>query len=74
MLEESLAEAGQLGTDHEWQVEVLKRMEQSDADQQRRQHLLSQMAQETRGKEEELEELMMAAEGRKVRGRMKVVW
>lgn len=61
-----MAEAGLLGADHEWQDEVLKRLEQADADQKRRQQLLTQMSQETRAKEEELVKLMMEVEGRKV--------
>ncbi|XP_062394922.1 TBC1 domain family member 31 [Sardina pilchardus] len=63
VLEESVAEEGQLGADHEWQAEVLKRLEQADADQKRRQQLLTQMTQETHAKEEELVQLV--AEGRK---------
>ncbi|KAG5271002.1 hypothetical protein AALO_G00174760 [Alosa alosa] len=65
VLEESVAEAGQLGAEHEWQAKVLQRLEQTDADQRRRQRLLTQMSQETHAKEEELVKLI--AEGKKVR-------
>ncbi|KAL2084281.1 hypothetical protein ACEWY4_019799 [Coilia grayii] len=65
VLEESLAEASLHEVDHDWQMEVLKRLERAGADQERQQQLLAQMTRETRAKEEELVKLMMDMEARK---------
>ncbi|CAB1321317.1 unnamed protein product, partial [Coregonus sp. 'balchen'] len=63
VLQECLAEAGQLGVDTEWQAEVMRRLDQEDADQDRHYHQLAGLHRETRTKEEQLVNIMEDMEG-----------
>uniref|UniRef100_A0A674BXK3 TBC1 domain family member 31 n=1 Tax=Salmo trutta TaxID=8032 RepID=A0A674BXK3_SALTR len=58
VLEECLAEAGQLGVDTEWQAEVMRRLDQEDADRDRHYHHLAGLHRETRTKEQQLVNIM----------------
>ncbi|XP_030639028.1 TBC1 domain family member 31 [Chanos chanos] len=60
----SLAEAGQLDLDADWQTEVMRRLDRADAEQVRRQQRLAELSRETRAKEEELVQLMGRVEGK----------
>ncbi|KAL6489427.1 hypothetical protein MHYP_G00031680 [Metynnis hypsauchen] len=64
VLEESLAEAGQLEVDANWQTEVLRRLEKADEEQERRRQQLVELSRETHAKEEQLVQLMMEVEGK----------
>ncbi|XP_076826791.1 TBC1 domain family member 31 isoform X2 [Brachyhypopomus gauderio] len=65
VLEESLAEAGQLDIDADWQTEVIRRLEEVDEEQGRRRQELADLSRETQTKEEQLVQLMMEAEDKR---------
>ncbi|KAJ8013220.1 hypothetical protein DPEC_G00051010 [Dallia pectoralis] len=65
VLEESLAEAGQLSIDTDWQAEVLRRLEQDDICQDNHYHYLSRLQRETRAKEDQLINVMKEMEGKR---------
>lgn len=66
-LEESLAEAHQLGMESDWQREVLDRLQQVDAEQERKRERLAQLQRQTLAGEERLAYTMREVAGRKVR-------
>ncbi|XP_038833252.1 TBC1 domain family member 31-like [Salvelinus namaycush] len=65
VLEECLAEAGQLGVDTEWQAEVMRRLDQEDADRDRHYHHLAGLHRETLTKEQQLVNIMEVMEGQR---------
>uniref|UniRef100_A0A4W5KA77 TBC1 domain family member 31 n=1 Tax=Hucho hucho TaxID=62062 RepID=A0A4W5KA77_9TELE len=73
VLEECLAEAGQLGVDTEWQAEVMRRLDQEDADRDRHYHQLAGLHRETLTKEQQLvniiEDYVLAGQQREMRAR-----
>lgn len=66
-LEESLAEACQLGLESDWQREVAERLQQVDAEQERKRERLAELHRETLAEEERLADTMRDVAGRKVR-------
>ncbi|TSL82466.1 TBC1 domain family member 31 [Bagarius yarrelli] len=62
VLEESLAEAGRLDADTEWQTEVIKRLKRAEEEQEMQRQQLSNLSCETHAKEERLVQMMMEAE------------
>uniref|UniRef100_A0A3Q2ECX0 TBC1 domain family member 31 n=1 Tax=Cyprinodon variegatus TaxID=28743 RepID=A0A3Q2ECX0_CYPVA len=66
-LEESLAEAHQLGMESDWQREVLDRLQQVDAEQERKRERLAQLQRQTLAEEERLAYTMREVAARKVR-------
>uniref|UniRef100_A0A8K9Y2L5 TBC1 domain family member 31 n=1 Tax=Oncorhynchus mykiss TaxID=8022 RepID=A0A8K9Y2L5_ONCMY len=66
VLEECLAEAGQLGVDTEWQAEVMRRLDQEDAARDRHYHHLAGLHRETLTKEQQLVNIMEDVEGQRV--------
>lgn len=67
MLEESLAEAGQLDADTEWQTEVIRRLKRAEEEQEMQRQQLAKLSGETHAKEEQLVQMMMEVEGKHVR-------
>uniref|UniRef100_A0A8C1ZK92 TBC1 domain family member 31 n=1 Tax=Cyprinus carpio TaxID=7962 RepID=A0A8C1ZK92_CYPCA len=67
MLEESLAEVGQMEVDADWQAEVIKRLEKAKERQEKQRERLVNLSKQTRAKEEEVVQLMLEAEGKQVR-------
>lgn len=67
MLEESLAEAGQLDADTEWQTEVIRRLKRAEEEQEMQRQQLAKLSRETHTKEEQLVQMMMEVEGKHVR-------
>ncbi|XP_064817679.1 TBC1 domain family member 31-like isoform X1 [Oncorhynchus masou masou] len=65
VLEECLAEAGQLGVDTEWQAEVMRRLDQEDAARDRHYHHLAGLHRETLTKEQQLVNIMEDVEGQR---------
>ncbi|KAL0963382.1 hypothetical protein UPYG_G00305670 [Umbra pygmaea] len=65
VLEGSLAEAGQLGIDTDWQTEVLRCLGQDAAHQDQQYQRLGQRHQETQAKEEQLVHSLRDLEGRR---------
>lgn len=66
-LEESLAEACQLGLESDWQREVAERLQQVDAEQDRKRERLAELHRQTLAEEERLADTMRDVAGRKVR-------
>uniref|UniRef100_A0A3B5MFS1 TBC1 domain family member 31 n=1 Tax=Xiphophorus couchianus TaxID=32473 RepID=A0A3B5MFS1_9TELE len=66
-LEESLAEAYQLGLESDWQREVLGRLQQVEAEQERKRDLLAELRRKTLAEEEKLAHTVREVAGRKVR-------
>lgn len=66
MLEESVAEAGQLDVDAEWQTEVIRRLKKAEEEQEKQRQQLATLSRETHAKEEELVQMMMEVEGKHV--------
>ncbi|KAM6994460.1 TBC1 domain family member 31 [Tautogolabrus adspersus] len=64
-LEESLAEACQLGLDSDWQREVAERLQQVDAEQERKRERLAELHRQTLAEEERLADTMRDVAGRK---------
>ncbi|XP_038145493.1 TBC1 domain family member 31 isoform X1 [Cyprinodon tularosa] len=64
-LEESLAEAHQLGMESDWQREVLDRLQRVDAEQERKRERLAQLQRQTLAEEERLAYTMREVGGRK---------
>uniref|UniRef100_A0A4W6ED12 TBC1 domain family member 31 n=1 Tax=Lates calcarifer TaxID=8187 RepID=A0A4W6ED12_LATCA len=67
ILEESLAEACQLGLESDWQREVAERLQQVDAEQERKRERLAELHRQTLAEEERLADTMRDVAGRKVR-------
>ncbi|XP_031134183.1 TBC1 domain family member 31 [Sander lucioperca] len=65
VLEESLAEACQLGLDSDWQREVAERLQQVDAEQERKRERLAELHRQTLAEEERLADTMRDVTGRK---------
>lgn len=66
-LEESLAEACQLGLESDWQREVAERLQQVDAEQERKRERLAELHRRTLAEEERLADTVRDVAGRKVR-------
>ncbi|XP_034553747.1 TBC1 domain family member 31 [Notolabrus celidotus] len=64
-LEESLAEACQLGLDSDWQSEVAERLQQVEAEQERKRERLAELHRQTLAEEERLADTMRDVAGRK---------
>ncbi|XP_053494420.1 LOW QUALITY PROTEIN: TBC1 domain family member 31 [Ictalurus furcatus] len=64
VLEESLAEAGQLDADAEWQTEVIRRLQTAEEEQEKQRQQLAKLSRETHAKEEQLVQMMMEVEGK----------
>uniref|UniRef100_A0A3Q2P7U2 TBC1 domain family member 31 n=1 Tax=Fundulus heteroclitus TaxID=8078 RepID=A0A3Q2P7U2_FUNHE len=64
-LEESLAEAHQLGLESDWQREVLERLQRVDAEQERKRERLAQLQRQTLAEEGRLAHTMREVAGRK---------
>lgn len=64
-LEESLAEACQLGLDSDWQREVAERLQQVEAEQERKRERLAELHRQTLAEEERLADTMRDVAGRK---------
>ncbi|XP_074540281.1 TBC1 domain family member 31 [Halichoeres trimaculatus] len=64
-LEESLAEACQLGLDSDWQREVAERLQQVEDDQERKRERLAELHRQTLAEEERLADTMRDVAGRK---------
>ncbi len=67
MLEESLAEVGQMEVDADWQAEVIKRLEKAKERQEKQREQLVNLSKQTCAKEEEVVQLMLEVEGKQVR-------
>lgn len=67
MLQDSLAEAGQLDMDAEWQTEVIRRLKTAEKEQEKQREQLAKVSRETQAKEEQLVQMLMEVEGRQVR-------
>jgi len=65
-LEESLAEACQLDLDSRWQREVAQRLQQVDAERDRKREKLKELHRHTAAEEERLADTMRDVVGRKV--------
>lgn len=80
MLQESLAEAGQLDVDAEWQTEVIRRLKTAEEEQEKQREQLAKLSRKTHAKEEQLVQMMMEVEGRQVRLRFgwsircRIIW
>lgn len=66
-LEESLAEACQLGLESDWQREVAERLRQVDAEQERKRERLAELHRQTLAEEERLADTVRDVAGWKVR-------
>lgn len=66
-LEESLAEACQLGLESDWQKEVAERLQQVDAEQERKRERLAELHRQTLAEEERLADTVRDVAERKVR-------
>ncbi|XP_036930288.1 TBC1 domain family member 31 isoform X1 [Acanthopagrus latus] len=64
-LEESLAEACQLGLESDWQREVAERLQQVDAEQERKRERLAELHRRTLAEEERLADTVRDVAGRK---------
>ncbi|XP_054478450.1 TBC1 domain family member 31 [Anoplopoma fimbria] len=64
-LEESLAEACQIGLDSDWQREVAERLQQVDVEQERKREKLAELHRQTLAEEERLADTMRDVAGRK---------
>ncbi|XP_068592005.1 TBC1 domain family member 31 [Cebidichthys violaceus] len=64
-LEESMAEACQLGLESRWQREVAERLQQVDAEQERKREKLAELHRQTLAEEERLTDTMRDVAGRK---------
>uniref|UniRef100_UPI0037E9B930 TBC1 domain family member 31 n=1 Tax=Semicossyphus pulcher TaxID=241346 RepID=UPI0037E9B930 len=64
-LEQSLAEACQLGLDSDWQREVAERLQQVEAEQERKRERLAELHRQTLAEEERLADTMTDVAGRK---------
>ncbi|KAM7420309.1 hypothetical protein PAMA_014833 [Pampus argenteus] len=64
-LEESLAEACQLGLESDWQGEVAERLQQVDAKQERKRERLAELHRQTLAEEEKLADTMRDVAGKK---------
>ncbi len=74
MLEESLAEVGQMEVDADWQAEVIKRLEKAKERQEKQREQLVNLSKQTCAKEEEVVQLMLEVEGKQVRIHMLKAW
>ncbi|XP_065101704.2 TBC1 domain family member 31 [Paramisgurnus dabryanus] len=64
MLEESLAEAGQMKVDVAWQAEMIKQLDRAEEKQEKQKEQLVNLSKKTRAKEEEVVRLMQEVEGK----------
>ncbi|KAK6490883.1 TBC1 domain family member 31 [Huso huso] len=64
-MEEALAEADQLCTDTDWQVEMISRQQQADTDRERDHQVLARLSRGTRAKEGQILNLMKEVEGKR---------
>uniref|UniRef100_A0A672S9N9 TBC1 domain family member 31 n=1 Tax=Sinocyclocheilus grahami TaxID=75366 RepID=A0A672S9N9_SINGR len=64
MLEESLAEVGQMEVDADWQAEVNKRLEKAEERQEKQRERLVNFSKQTHAKEEKVVQLMLEVEGK----------
>ncbi|RXM31286.1 hypothetical protein EOD39_7172 [Acipenser ruthenus] len=64
-MEEALAEADQLCTDTDWQVEMISRQQQADTDRERDHQVLARLSRGTRAKEGQILGLMKEVEGKR---------
>lgn len=67
MLEESLAEVGQMEVDADWQAEVNKRLEKAEERQEKQRERLVNLSKQTCAKEDKIAQLMLEVEGKQVR-------
>lgn len=67
MLEESLAEVGQMEVDADWQAEVIKRLEKAEERQEKQRERLVNLSKHTCTTEDEIMHLMLEVEGKQVR-------
>lgn len=67
MLEESLAEVGQMEVDADWQAEVNKRLEKAEERQEKQRERLENLSKQTCAKEDKIVQLMLEVEGKQVR-------
>lgn len=67
MLEESLAEVGQIKVDADWQAEMIRRLNGAEERQEEQKEQLANLCKQTRAKEEEIIQLMQEVEGKQVR-------
>ncbi|XP_016301352.1 TBC1 domain family member 31-like isoform X2 [Sinocyclocheilus anshuiensis] len=63
MLEESLAEVGQMEVDADWQAEVNKRLEKAERQEKQRERLVN-FSKQTHAKEEKVAQLMLEVQGK----------
>lgn len=64
MLEESLAEVGQMKVDADWQAEMIGRLNGAEERQEKQKEQLVNLSKQTRAKEEEIVQLMQEVEGK----------
>lgn len=64
LVEESLAEVGQMEVDADWQAEVIKRLEEAKERQEKQRERLVNLGKQTRTKEDEVVQLMQEVEGK----------
>ncbi|XP_051999243.1 TBC1 domain family member 31-like isoform X1 [Xyrauchen texanus] len=64
VMEESLAEVGQMEVDADWQAEVIKRLQKTEERQEKQRDQLVNLCKQTRAKEEEIVQLMVEVEGK----------
>lgn len=67
MLEESLAEVGQMEVDADWQAEVIKRWEKAEETQEKQRERIVNLSKQTCAKEDKIVQLMLEVEGKQVR-------
>uniref|UniRef100_A0A667YRM4 TBC1 domain family member 31 n=1 Tax=Myripristis murdjan TaxID=586833 RepID=A0A667YRM4_9TELE len=73
-LEESLAEACQLGLESDWQQEVAERLDQVDAEQEKKRQRLAEVHRQTLAQEDRLADTLRDVAGRKVRNEQECIW
>lgn len=66
MLEESLAEVGQMKVDADWQAEMIRRLNGAEEGHEKQKEQLAYLGKQTRAKEEEIVHLMQEVEGKQV--------
>ena len=67
ILEESLAEACQLGLESDWQRDIVDRLQQVNTEKERKRERLAELHRQTLAEEERLADTMRVVAGRKVR-------
>lgn len=71
-LEESLAEAYQLGVESDWQREVVERLQRVDAEQEGMRERLAEVQRQTLAEKKKLADTMRDVSGKKVRAARRV--